>query len=85
MKCASPVCDRDAVAQGLCQAHYMRKRRGAKVKVPIGHRDVDATEHIQTKVSKEVADALAREAWRRKTSVYEVARGVLERWAARQR
>lgn len=38
MTCAVTSCDRKVLARGLCNAHYIRKRKGMPMSIPIAER-----------------------------------------------
>lgn len=77
-----PPCDGQVVADGLCNAHRMRRLKGLSISVPIKRRTETPRPTLGSiTVSVECQAEIDREAERTGKSAYEVHQSVVENWA----
>lgn len=88
-RCTAPDCTRDvyelAPLQGLCSGHYRRKQRGMPLDAPVRRWGVSEKRLSGVRMNPETHEALERESKRTGETPYEVARRVLEAWAAKHK
>ncbi len=87
--CSAPGCDRPAVAHGLCQAHYMRRRRGKPLERPLGSTPGpvpgEPTQPVTTHLPLRTKRALEAHAQHEALSLYALLRRIVEDWLEARR
>lgn len=75
--CTAGDCDRPVYADGRCEPHYRRAKRGSTSAAPVKTRGTEPLRSLSLRVPARVHRALGKRPGAR-------AREVLERWAGRQ-